>query len=187
MISTYYTIELGRSWLTRSVAASLLAVSVCTPLPASADSGLLPLDVQPRRETEATPERPFISFIDSPTTTCYGPLEAVDVCYIQWSSLSVSATSPQHMERMTVAIDGRVRAVYAGFFQTSMYVPPEMHAEGFKVACGSAGASGDADSGFHYPVEIKARESGGLTAANYGTAICPAEYRLYPIFSDGFE
>ncbi|MBL0162559.1 MAG: hypothetical protein IPP82_02590 [Xanthomonadales bacterium] len=169
------------------MALLLFAIHLCLPVSVSADTDLLPFDVEPQRETSASSRSPLISFIDSPTAGCYGPLEAIDACYIQWSYLSVSSTSPQYMDRMTVAIDGRIRAVYTGFFQTSMYVPPEMHAPGFKVACGIAGASGDPDSGFHYAYAIRARETGGLSTANYGTAICPADYRIDLIFRDGFE
>ena len=100
---------------------------------------------------------PTISFIDSPTAACYGPLAEINACYIQWSNLQVSATSPQYIERMTLSIDGRIRAVYSGFFQTSMTVPPGMHKEGFKVACGIAGASGDPDSGFNYSYAVRAQ------------------------------
>lgn len=145
------------------------------------------LDIVPHRETDALPGVPTISFIDSPTANCYGPLDEINACYIQWSSLEVSATSPQYIERMTVTIGGRVRAVYTGFFQTSMTVPPGMQKEGFKVACGIAGASGDPASGFNYAYSIKARETGGLTSANYGTAVCPADYRIDLIFRNGFD
>lgn len=187
MPGKYFASSHGRSRARQTMAMVFFAIHCCLPIRASADTDLLPFDVEPHRETNATSTSPQISFIDSPTAACYGPLEAIDACYIQWSSLSVSAASPQYMERMTVAIDGRIRAVYTGFFQTSMYVPPEMHAPGFKVACGMAGASGDPDSGFHYAYEIRARETGGLSTANYGTAICPADYRIDLIFRDGFE
>lgn len=170
-----------------ALALLIVIVPPWTPASLAADPLVQQLDLEPRRETDALPGIPTISFIDSPTATCYGPLAEVDACYIQWSSIGVSATSPQYIERMTVTIDGRVRAVYSGFFQTSMTVPPGMHAEGFKVACGIAGASGDPESGFNYSYSIRARESGGLSSSNFGTAICPADYRLDLIFRNGFD
>lgn len=172
------------------VRVAALLFSACNPWLAIFSSTMADaqsFDVEPHREAGAAPGVPSISFIESPTAACYGPLSAINACYIQWSGLSVSATSPQYIERMTVSIDGRIRAFYSGFFQTSMYVPPEMHSEGFRVACGTVGASGDPDSGFHYAYEIRARETGGQSTANYGTAICPADYRLDLIFRDGFE
>lgn len=187
MCDTSPAVHRGQFNIVQLLFILLVAIGSCIPVLVWADVDTMPLDVQPHRETSATPNSPLISFIDSPTAACYGPMDEIDVCYIQWSSLSVSATSPQYMERMTVAIDGRIRAVYTGFFQTSMYVPPEMHVQGFKVACGIAGASGDPESGFHYAYVVRARETGGLSAANYGTAICPADYRLDLIFRHGFE
>ena len=175
----------GRSrwWL----AAPVLAVSaMLLPRLVPALQGTLPWSSgSAHRETSAPPGVPSISFIGSPTAECYGPLEELDVCYVQWGLLDVSASPSQYIERMTVTIDGRIRAYYGGFFQTSMTVTPSMHPAGFKVRCGSAGAGGDPEFGFQYAYAIRARETGGLTSANYGTAICPAETRL--LFRDGFE
>jgi len=42
------------------------------------------------------------------------------------------------------------------------------------VACGAPGAGGNPDLGNAYSWTIQAQDSGGLTAANYGTAYCPA-------------
>ena len=60
-----------------------------------------------------------------------------------------------------------------GFFQTSMYAPYNMLGRGFKVACGAPGAGGNPQLGNAYSWTIRARDSAGLGAANYGTAYCP--------------
>ena len=162
------------------------AAGMLLPRLSAALRGTLPWSTgSAHRETSASPGAPSISFIDSPTAECYGPLEELDVCYVQWGLLDVSASPSQYIERMTVTIDGRIRAYYGGFFQTSMTVTPSMHPPGFKVRCGGAGAGGDPEFGFQYAYTIRAKETGGLTATNYGTAICPAETRL--LFRDGFE
>jgi hypothetical protein len=135
-----------------------------------------------RRESEMTTSAPagespspppLISFIDSPTATCYQPNPAVDVCWINWYYLSVSA-SPNYMICMEVTINeiGKV-ARYQGFFQTSMYVPYNMHDRGFRVPCGAPGASGDPDRGLSYGYTIRAQDSVGLRSANYGSVTCP--------------
>jgi hypothetical protein len=120
------------------------------------------------------PESPDISFIDSPTAGCYQPDPSVDECYINWYYMSVSA-SPNYMIAMTVTLNsiGPV-ARYAGFFQTSMYVPFNMQDRGFKVACGPLGAGGNAQLGNAYGYTIRARDSANLRSANYGTVYCPA-------------
>jgi hypothetical protein len=63
---------------------------------------------------------------------------------------------------------------YQGFFQTSMYVPYNMHGKGFRVACGALGSGGDPERGNAYAWTINARDSAGLESANYGTTYCPA-------------
>jgi hypothetical protein len=123
---------------------------------------------------ENFPEAPNISFIDSPTSSCYQPDASLDDCYINWYYMSVNA-SPNYMVAMTATINsiGPV-ARYQGFFQTSMYVPYNMQDRGFKVACGSLGAGGIETMGNAYAWTINARDSSNLKSANYGTVYCPA-------------
>jgi hypothetical protein len=136
----------------------------------------------PRRESDGAvdPSATLISFIDSPTAECYRPQEFTNVCYIQWQYLNVTASTSQYIISMTVSIDSQLRAYYSGFFQTSMYVDGNMMSPGFQVACGALGVSGNPQLGKAYSYTIRARETGGLKSANYGTAYCPAdELRMY--------
>lgn len=118
-------------------------------------------------------DSPDISFIDSPSATCELPRRGTDACYITWSYLSVSAAPSNYIITMTVAIDNRPRARSQGFFQTSMYVPTEMLT--FRVPCGVPGASGDPDWGLSHSYTVRARDTTGLKAANYGSVYCPAD------------
>jgi hypothetical protein len=120
------------------------------------------------------PAAPLISFIDSPTTSCYQPDPAQDMCYINWYYMSVDA-APNYIISMTATLNafGPV-ARYSGFFQTSMYVPYEMNSRGFQVPCGALGAGGNPQFGNAYGWTIRARDSAGLKSANYGTVYCPA-------------
>lgn len=117
---------------------------------------------------------PDISFIDSPTVTCYQPDPAQDACYINWYYMSVNA-SPSYMVVMTATINsiGPV-ARYHGFFQTSMYVPFTMQDRGIKVVCGELGAGGNPSLGNSYAWTINASDSANLKSANYGSVLCPA-------------
>lgn len=120
------------------------------------------------------PSEPNISFIDSPSATCYQPDPAQDECFINWYYLSVNA-SPNYMISMTVQLNAIGNVSYtSGFFQTSMYVPYNMIPNGYKVACGALGAGGNPYWGNAYAYTIRARDSAGLKSANYGTAYCPA-------------
>lgn len=132
-------------------------------------------DQEPARERQDEPLAPDISFIDSPTAQCIRAEQHTDACYIQWNYLAVTATSPHNILTMTVTIDGRLRAHYSGFFQSSMFVPQGMQDPGFKVACGVPGAGGNPQLGKIYSYVIQARETGGLQATNYGAVTCPAD------------
>lgn len=120
------------------------------------------------------PQAPDISFIDSPSATCYQPDPSQDACKINWYYMAVDA-SPNYMIAMTVTLNatGPVARV-SGFFQTSMYVPYSMLGDGFQVACGPLGAGGNPYLGNAYAYTINARDSSNLKSANYGTVYCPA-------------
>jgi len=144
---------------------------------ASADTGA-------RRERAGGAEAPAISFIDSPSATCDRAEKLSSTCWLSWEYLYVAADAGQYLVEMTVEIDGRLRAVMQGFFQTYAFVPAEMLAPGFAVPCGAPGDGGDPNRGAAVAYVLRARETGGLTAANYGTAWCPFSFL---VFSDDFE
>jgi hypothetical protein len=157
---------------------TLMFVAVGTAQAPQSETEVQPASAEtppPQREREADPNAPAISFIDSPTATCYRPAaETSDACYIEWPYLYVTASASQYIISMTLEIDGRKRAYYSGFFQTSMYAPGEMYLPGFKVSCGVPGSNPDPRLGKSYSYTIRARETGGLSAANYGSVTCPA-------------
>jgi hypothetical protein len=146
-----------------------------------------PIRVQPpssetqgdnRREAEAPggleSGSPEISFIDSPTASCYQPDPGQDACYINWYYMQVDA-SPDYVISMTAKINAiGIVGSYQGFFQTGMYVPFSMNSQGFRVPCGDLGSGGNPQLGSAYAWTIRARDSAGLKPANYGTVYCPA-------------
>jgi hypothetical protein len=160
-------------WGTLAVQGSPQAESapVETATGGAADAAALPAD----GEISRTVDSPAISFIDSPSPTCYLPAAGTGTCYITWNYLSVTASSGQYIISATVSIDNNLRAYFAGFFQNSMYIPGDMTAPGFKMTCGMPGSGFYANLGKSYSYTIRARETGGLTAANYGTVTCPAD------------
>ena len=165
-------IQLGRIVLIGLVlGASALAVRAAGLI----DHGLVEEAYGARREIRADTqiEQPTISFIDSPSATCYQPDSSRNMCYIEWSYLYVTASASQYIISMTVSIDNHIVAYHSGFFQTAMYIPDEMVGHGFKVACGPRNASG---LGKTHTYTLRARETGGLGAANYGSVTCPGVY-----------
>ncbi len=139
-----------------------------TPLPQAVDA--------PRSTSGQGDLAPNITAIDSPAPQCYRPEPYTDRCYIQWAYQETVATSSNYIISLTVSIDNRVRAYYAGFFQTSLYAPSDLTAPGFQVACGLPGASGAGPTlGNTYTWKVQARESSGLQAQNTGRVSCPAD------------
>ena len=127
-------------------------------------------------ETAHTSEQPAISFIDSPSASCYQPDASRNTCYVTWNYLYVTAGTSQYIISMTVNIDNRLAAYHSGFFQNYMYIPGDMFGRGFKVTCGPRGPNG---LGKSYAYTLRARETGGLGAANYGSVTCPGVHLLY--------
>ena len=125
------------------------------------------------READGDCLSPTSSFIDSPSPTCSLPKPGTNVCYIDWSYIYVAASSGQYIITSTITLDGGVRAYVGGFFQSYMYLPGTMLAPGFQVPCGTPGTGELSDWGASYAYTIRARETGGLSAANYGTVTCP--------------
>ncbi len=116
---------------------------------------------------------PAIGFIDSPSVSCYQPNPLQNACYINAYYLSVDGGA-NYMLYLRWWIRDHLVLNNTGFFQTSMYVPSTMLGTGIKVPCGKLGSGGDPDLGAAYAWTMRAKDSANLTAANYGTAYCPA-------------
>lgn len=127
------------------------------------------------RETTGNGRSPTISFIDSPSPTCYRPEPGTGTCYIQWNYLAVSTAPASTIISMTLSIEGQVRAYHSGFFQSAMVIPQEMTGPGYEVVCGLPGSEEAPEWGNSYSYDLSARDSAGTKAANSGTVACPAD------------
>jgi hypothetical protein len=133
----------------------------------------------PHPERDARPDAPAISFIDSQTPACFQLDYQRDYCQIEFNYMYVTASTNQYIISMSLRIDNRIRGYYNGFFQNYMYIPSDMHGrDGFTVRCGPLGSGGNPYLGKAYSYTIRARETGGLSSANYGTVFCPAGPRM---------
>ncbi len=177
LVGVLTLVGLAMAWsvvLTRPAAG---AQGASEPAPAAESGPTMPPSdpYRPRREFQGDAEAPAISFIDNPSPTCYRLAKGTGTCYIKWQYLRVTAASTQYIISMTVTIGDRLRAYHAGFFQTTMEIAGDVYGPGFRVACGPSGASGIVGLGNTYTYTIRARETGGLSAANYGSVTCPAD------------
>lgn len=168
-----------RKWIAHLIKLVLLGLMLGAGVLTAQAAGLFgPVIVEEqvgaRREirSDVPIEQPEISFIDSPSAACERASIGTGQCAIRWSYLYVTAATSQYIISMTVEIDGRLRAYHSGFFQTYMYIPPDMLGDGFLVTCGWPDAGG---WGKTYSYIVRARETGGLSAANYGSVTCPGD------------
>ena len=145
------------------------------------DTGTLPEPHQERSNAPDAAGTPDISFIDSPSATCYRSGLHSDTCYVNWYSLYVATASSQYMISMTLTIDGQIRANYQGFFQSAINVSPLSQGNGFQVPCGPLGVDGMPNMGHVYSWTLKARDTAGLKAANYGSVTCPASTLVHSL------
>ncbi|MBP7960488.1 MAG: hypothetical protein KBG20_02735 [Caldilineaceae bacterium] len=156
----------------------LCALVMVAVLAASAQRGsltVLAMPVAAPTPAPGTVDAPTISFIDSPSPTCYLPTPETGACYIQWNYMYVTATAGSSIVSMTLAIDTQLRAYHTGFFQTSMYIPGEMTDPGYRVTCGVPPDDTSTGMGNTYTYVIRALDSSGLSTANYGSVTCPAD------------
>ena len=148
------------------------------PTSAASEVAAAPTFSQAAQDGIREVESPDISFIQSDSATCSRANPGSGVCTIQWNNLYVTAASGSYIISMTVSIDNQLRAYHAGFFQSNIYIPSTMTAKGYHVTCGYP--QGNAGLGNSYSYTMRARETSGLTAANYGSITCPADVvRVY--------
>lgn len=115
---------------------------------------------------------------------CAASQPEVNRCSINIRSVSAVA-SDTSFSRIEIAIDGKVRLVETGFFETSAYFNRNMVPDGLAVACGFDGQGGAAGFGLVHAVKISASLYGSSPLVDIANATCPAASDR--IFTDGFE
>lgn len=99
--------------------------------------------------------------------------QAGGTCSIQFTSLVVASSDPS-FSRVELLVNGKLRILMSGFFETSAYLTPSMIAGGLKVACGQTNDGGLPNYGKSYLVTANAYLANGTTSTNSATVYCPA-------------
>lgn len=172
----------------RSISATLLALIlvglalVLAPPagdPAAAQILQPPLPTQPSTTEEVQlPSSPDISNLVTLTPNCYKTHLRSDTCYVSWYRMTVQTTAPARMRSLTITIDGKLRANFQGFFQSSFTLVQGIFNPGFQVSCGSEGSGGVAGMGRTYNYTIYAVDSNSSSISNTGNVVCPANNLL---------
>jgi hypothetical protein len=115
---------------------------------------------------------------------CAASQPELNRCSINIRSISAVA-SDTSFSRVEIAVDGKLRAVENGFFETSAYFASTMLPGGLSVTCGLDGEGGAAGFGRNHTVAVSAYLSGSGPLADTATVTCPPASDR--IFADGYE
>jgi hypothetical protein len=94
------------------------------------------------------------------------------ICLINLRSLSARSDDPtfSHVE---ISIDGKVRAYYSAFFESSILTNFAMLGNGLQVTCGLPNAGGDPKNGNIYQVKVTAYLGGSPAITDIASVTCP--------------
>lgn len=104
--------------------------------------------------------------------TCTQAKDIAGTCYLNLRYLNASSSDPtfSHVE---ISVDGKVRAFYSTFFESSVYVGNAMQGKGLQVKCGLPNASGDPLYGQQYQVVITAFLADVPSVTDTANVNCP--------------
>ena len=104
---------------------------------------------------------------------CVEAVPASGSCSIEFNSLSASGSDPS-FSRIEFLVDGKLRLLMNGFFESSAYFSEPMLPGGLKVACGGPNAGGQPNFGKSYSISANAYMADGTSANDSMTVFCPA-------------
>ena len=110
---------------------------------------------------------------------CTQPAPASSTCLINARYISAKSSDP-NFRGVQITINGKTRAFFSNFFETSVFINKNMLGNGLQVVCGRPNASGLPDYGFQYNVGISAIVSGSSPTTDTAIVNCPSyEARVY--------
>jgi hypothetical protein len=120
--------------------------------------------------TGASPQAAITLNLSNPT--CTQVKTNSGRCSINLLSLSANSSDPtfSHVE---ITIDGKVRANYTTFFESSINVNYAMLGDGLQVSCGRPNAGGDPSYGNQYQVVVTAYLADIPTLTDTANVYCP--------------
>lgn len=115
---------------------------------------------------------------------CVASQAQLNRCSINISSISAVA-SDTSFSRIEISVDGKLRVVENGFFETSATFSRNMLSDGLSVVCGLDGEGGTSGFGRTHNVAISAYLSGSGPLVDTAIVACPPASD--EIFADGLE
>lgn len=110
---------------------------------------------------------------------CAQAAPSSSTCLINVRNISATS-SDSNFRGVQITIDGKTRAFFSTFFETSVFINEQMMGKGLEVACGGPNASGLPGYGLQYNVGISAIISGSSSTSDTSIVNCPYfEARVY--------
>jgi hypothetical protein len=103
---------------------------------------------------------------------CAQSVPASPICWINVRNISATSSDPNFLG-VQITVNGKTRAFFSQFFETSVTINKNMLGKGLQVNCGLPNASGQADSGLQYHVGISGIVSGGSPTTDTANVFCP--------------
>jgi hypothetical protein len=115
--------------------------------------------------------------VSNPYCAQASPISPTCLIYVRY--ISATSTDP-NFRGIQISIDGKARAFFSNFFETSTYINDSMMGKGLQVFCGGPNASGVPGYGLQYSVGISAIVTGSSPITDTANVTCPYfESRLY--------
>jgi hypothetical protein len=94
-------------------------------------------------------------------------------CLINVRNISATSSDP-NFRGVQITINGKTRAFFSNFFETSVFINDGMMGKGLQVTCGRPKASGLPGYGLQYSVGISAIVSGSSPTTDTANVTCPS-------------
>jgi hypothetical protein len=104
--------------------------------------------------------------------SCVQPQPASGVCSILVRGLTANGSTPD-LSRVEVSLNGKLRVVMGGFFESTATLQDTMLPGGLKVLCGVSGQGGLPNYGAAYLIKASAFMADGSSASNSTNVYCP--------------
>jgi hypothetical protein len=104
---------------------------------------------------------------------CAQALPPSSTCFINMRTISATSSDPNFLG-VEITVNGKTRARFSNFFETSTYFNQLMLGKGLQVMCGKPNASGVPNYGLQYSVGISAIVSGSSPITDTANVTCPA-------------
>jgi hypothetical protein len=108
--------------------------------------------------------------VNNPTCAQASPSSVT--CLINVRNISAASSDPNFLG-VQITVNGKTRAFFSNFFETSVSINRRMLGNGLQVICGKPNASGLPDYGLQYNLGISAIVSGSSPITDTAIVTCP--------------